>query len=461
MPMISRYFQAIPYDEGSAIIWHSIFGRPMLATKTQADFLQAHTSRSFGYEELFGDGYEKDKAAVDAIVALSKARIMLTEWEVLTGKEGRYICDLHREYDLSSGNKIKYLSLIMSEECNFRCKYCIHFANAEHQHNPTKMMSLDVAQRSIDSYLDMMDACGREQAYINFGGGEPLLNWRTIESLLPYIRERSQKWGIPVKMGINTNMSLMTEDIAKTLIEYGVEIAASLDGTQAGNDAVRLTKSLEGTHAQIMHGFGIMRNLGHPLDGFAMTVTEDNFYDVDTHLVDWAASLGMIEIRIDIDVVGAVNLPIDEIVAKLMKVRRYARTKGISVIGFWSRPAENMGRIPEEEDIGFCGAERGNSICVAPSGQVFPCGYSNYELGNYKEILNIFWKEPMQDLREHRRISHLVSHGCSSSCPILGFCRGGCMITREAAGGNTDKVSRMCELYRKMTYGILRESVAE
>lgn len=463
MPKVSRYFQMTPYDDDTAIIWHSVFGRPMLVTSTLANFLQDHSESGeyFTYEEMLGENCRADQDAISAIDFLRSARILLPMDTVLVERESNEINKLYLTHnDPCPCGKIKYLSLIMSEECNFRCKYCIHFANAEHRYNPEQMMSLEVAESSVEYYLDLIQDAGLEEGYINLGGGEPLLNWRTIVPLLAYIDMCKKQRGIPIKVGLNTNMALLTEKIAKILIDYDVEIAASLDGAKSGNDAVRLTKSLDGTYDQIMHGFNIMRDLGHPLDGFAMTVTEDNFAEVDTPLIDWAASLGMTEIRIDVDVIGAVKLSIDQIVSQLMKVRRYASEKGISVIGFWSRPAENMGLIPEEDDVGFCGAERGNSICVAPSGQVFPCGYSNYQLGRYTDIPTIACQRPYLDLLSRRSITN-VKILCDPTCPILGFCRGGCMITREAAKNNPGKISRMCELYRAMTCELLRESAAE
>lgn len=452
MPFVSRYFQCFSYDEDSSIIWHSIFGRPMLVTKILAEKLQKYAIKSslFVPEEVFGSDYAKDDDAMNVIKSLSDAHILIfSEFS-----EKIELAHLYAKYNVGD-NKVKNLSLIMSEECPFRCKYCIHFANSRHYYNPKKMMTIKMAKASIDAYLATVLENKLSEAYINFGGGEPLLNWRTIRAVLPYIDGYRRSLGIPIKIGINTNLALLTEEIAKTLIEYDVEIAASLDGTKTGNNAVRLTKDLDGTYDQIIRGFKIMADLGHPLDGFAMTVTQDNFFDVDKPIIDWAASLGMKEVRIDIDVIGAVDIPVEKIVASLVEIRRYARTKGISVIGFWSRPAENLGLIPEDEDIGFCGGERGNSLCVAPSGQVFPCGYSNYELGNYSEITNISEKPAYIKLLDRRLLSNLEH---CQDCPILGFCRGGCMITREA-NPDTDKITRMCELYTAMTYHILCEAV--
>ena len=442
--VVSDYMQSIPYEDNTSIVWHSVFGRPMLISNNLLNHLESKRRRQQDPEIT----KRFDKNAL---------RILMESHLVVISKtqEESDIYDLFAIHNNKNHNKVKYLSLIMSEECPFRCTYCIHFANSKHYYNPEKMMTLDIAKPSIDQYFKLVEANGLDSAYVNFGGGEPLLNFNTIKQLLPYINDYRKQLSIPVRIGINTNLSPLTEEIARELIKYDVEIATSLDGTKEANDKVRLTKTLTGTYDQIIRGITLLDHLGRPLDGVAITVTEDNFHDIDTTIINWAVAHHMTEIRIDIDVVGTVNIPVAKITSKLRAIRAYAKTKGISVIGFWSRPAENLGLIPEQEDIGFCGGERGNSICVAPSGQVFPCGYSNNQIATYKNILTIEHSPAYQKLLDKRDLTKLKD---CKNCPILGFCRGGCLITNEA-NDTPDKKSAMCKLYIEMTKSILKESV--
>lgn len=444
---VSRYTQHLRQDDDTVVIWHSIFGRVMQVPDQFASFLEETDSNEINHEEfedLFGE---------EAWDTLVEAHILIDSVD----QEQADIDSLFTKHNPMRKSKVKALSLIMSEECPFRCVYCIHFANSGHYYNKEKMMNYDIAKSIIDSYLQLMKDNGETSAYINFGGGEPLLNYSVIAQLLPYIKACGERTGIKIKLGINTNLSLLTKEMAETFIKNDVEIATSLDGTKDGNDKVRLSKDLTGTYDSIIRGFNILKELGRPLDGFAMTVTEANIADVDTEIIDWADSLGMKEVRIDIDVVGMVNVSMKEVVDRLTKVREYAARKGISVIGFWSRPAENLGLIPEDEDVGFCGGERGNSLCVAPSGQVFPCGYSNYQLGNYSEIPTIYNNDAYIKLLKNRNLMN-QPESCKE-CPIFGFCRGGCLITKEANQGTVEKQSAMCELYVEMTKAIIRQQV--
>ena len=443
--LVSKYTQYLPQEDDTTVIWHSVFGRVMQLQDELADYLRdTEDFDEYDFIETFDE---------DTFTILADAHILIDSVE----QEQTDIDSLFIKHNPEHTSKVKFLSLIMSEECPFRCVYCIHFANSKHYYNKEKMMTFEVGKASIDSYIRLMLEKGETDFYINFGGGEPLLNYPVIAELLPYIKECEKLHNIKIKLGINTNLSLLTKEMAETFIKYDVMIATSLDGTKEGNDKVRLSKNLSGTYDSIIRGFNILKELGHPLDGFAMTVTEANLSDVDTEIIDWASSLGMTEVRIDIDVVGIVNSPMSEVIERLTRVREYARKKGISVIGFWSRPAENLGLIPEEEDVGFCGGERGNSLCVAPSGQVFPCGYSNYLLGNYQEIPTIHNNYAYAKLLENRDLKSQPEK--CKKCPIFGFCRGGCLITKEANQGSTDKQTAMCELYVEMTKAIIRQQI--
>ena len=454
MATISRYLQSINIDRAQAAIWHSIFGQPMCCPVKLASELKKlvlHNHREVDEAKLFSLMSDCGLDDIQEVVSDLRNAHLINETDL---DERLQIQSIHKEHDWIGRNKVKYLSLIMSEDCNFRCRYCIHFANARHECASNPLMSLEMAASCVRQYLKLIKDNGVRPAYINFGGGEPLLNWQTIRETIVYAEKICSDQNIPVRFGINTNLSLMNDDIAKFLVDHDVEVAVSLDGSKEGNDKVRLSRDLSGTYDIIMRGIESLERAGQSIDGFAMTVTEANFDNVSTRLIDWAYERKMSEVRIDVDVVGLVGIPMNTVIERLAYVRKYASTLGVSVIGFWSRPAESLGLDPRTEDVGFCGGERGESLCVSPSGDVFPCGYSNHLLCGYKDMSTVFLSDNYADLLNRRDV--LQSSRCGD-CSILGFCRGGCMITQEANSDNVKSLS-MCELYRGMTYEILRES---
>lgn len=227
-----------------------------------------------------------------------------------------------------------------------------------------------------------------------------------------------------------------------------------------GNDCVRLTKSGGGTFSQIMRGFEILAQMKYPLDGFAVTITEKNFYNLDESIIDWAVARGMKNVRIDIDVIDTVKIPIGDIVVKLMRIRRYAGKRGIDVPGFWSRPAENLNESTLESRVAFCGAVRGNNICVDPSGNIYGCGYSTTQLGNLSKIQSFYAPGTAYHRFARDHLTGMME--MCKGCMIEGQCGGGCNITKEfAQATKTTKIKRMCDFYRRMTQKILCEQLRE
>ncbi len=454
--MKSPFVQVVQNGD-SVVIWHSLFGYPKIVPIETLEFLESFSEPTTISSQLGDELTEEDREAIE--------ELLRCYFLVPDDFDDRAFLEEQmrgREAEIVSGSLIDYLELIMSEACNFRCTYCIHFNNLETSDrikNPKKFMRFDTAKETVDWYLEILRGHGKRVAEINFGGGEPLLTWPVIKQVLEYCRATYGS-ELGFRFSINTNASLITPEIAVILKEHRVEIASSLDGLREGNDRVRLTKSGGGTFFQIMRGFEALEQAEYPLDGIAVTVTEKNFHELDESIIDWAVARGMKNVRIDIDVVDIVEIPIEDVVAKLMHIRRYAAAQGVDVPGFWSRPAENLNESTIESRVAFCGAVRGNSMCVGPSGNIYGCGYSTTQLGNLSEIQSFH----APGTAYHRFVrDHLtgVMEMCKG-CMIEGQCGGGCNITQEfARATKTAKIERMCDFYRRMTQEILREQLRE
>jgi uncharacterized protein len=466
MPLVKSGFIQIIKDNEDIIIWHSLFGSPKVISLEAQDFLNLFTSpRTLNsiYEE-----YELEVADEDFIKEMIAAYYLIPE-----GFDERNLLAekiKSREESIVNGSLIDNLELIMAEICNFRCTYCIHFNNLETSDrldNANKIMSFDTAKEAVDGFLGILGKQGkrvargkvRKLAEINFGGGEPLLAWPVIKQVLRYCRSNYGDKFV-FKFSINTNASLLTPEIARELKEYGVEIASSLDGLHEANDRVRLTKSGEGTFDSIIDGFDKLASEDYPISGFAFTVNEKNFDSLNEGIIDWASKRGMRELRIDIDVIDMVDIPVEEIVTRLIKIRGYAKKYGIEVFGFWSRPAENLNDPTIEVHVAFCGAVAGNSMCVSPSGKIYSCGYSTTQIGTLKEIRSFHASGSQYHCFVKDRFTGAMQ--MCKGCMIEGSCGGGCNITQEfARASKTSKVERMCEFYRSMTRELLLEQLRQ
>ena len=453
----SVYMQRIERGE-EAIIWHSLFGHPKIVSSDTLLLIDAfYDPRS---PQSVSEEYEVAQDGMRIINDLRDGYFLVPDGF----NERNYLATRQREWidSVLSGNRVEYLELIVSEACNLRCKYCIHFSNLEQCGrlvSTPKIMSYKVAQRAVTEYLEILRGHGKKQAYINFGGGETLLAWHLVERMLNYcITCHGHEFSF--RFSLNTNATLLTSKIAVVLKQFNVEVAVSLDGLQEANDLVRRTATGNGTFTDIVRGIDLLNQVGHPIDGVAVTVNTNNFPLIDEKLVDWAAARSMHELRIDIDVVGIVGIPVSEVAVKLIFLRNYAKKYGIEIIGFWSRPAENLNESTITTPVAFCGAVRGNSLCVSPSGDIYGCGYSAMKLGSIYGMESLF----RCDSTYYALVSDRSTGGMTmcQGCAIEGQCGGGCHITQEfTCSSQTIKVWQMCELYRHMTRELLLDQLSD
>lgn len=443
----SPYLQIVE-DGDFAVIWHSLFGNPQIVNLDVIRFMDR-----FARAHKPGDLSEEEFAVLTSMLKLSFINPEGLDERKLLAKANRRILK-----QVAVGQAVNYLELIMSEACNLACKYCIHFTNlgtSDRLDSGCKTMTFELAKKAVDCFLLALKARGQKIAEINFGGGEPLMVWPVIKQVLRYCIDEYGDYFV-FKFSINTNATLLTREIADTLKHYQVSVASSLDGVRKANDSVRITRSGKGTFDQITRGFQVLKDADYPLEGFAVTITADNFSGLNTEIIDLALAKGMKDIRIDIDVVGTVNVPIHQIVSTLMGIRRYAVERGIDVSGFWSRPAENLNRSILKEHVAFCGAVRGNSICVSPTGNIYACGYSTSQIGDVHNFHDLFnTKSRYMSLVSDRVIG---SMDMCRGCMIEGQCAGGCHITQEfARATGSTKIERMCALYQATTKALVLE----
>lgn len=143
-------------------------------------------------------------------------------------------------------------SFNLTQACNLKCSYCFTYGQT------AKRMPLEIGKKGIDFLIrnareaDIDDLNGRERRVdVSFWGGEPLLEWKTIQDLVLYVK-RQNITDVKVTFGGTTNGVLLTEEKFPFLDEHKLFFMISLDGTQETHDRYRKTASGSGSHAMIM-----------------------------------------------------------------------------------------------------------------------------------------------------------------------------------------------------------------
>jgi len=440
----SAFLQIIP-NGNVFIAYHALFGQPLFLNQEAYDFLRTFSNWR---EDNFATIEEKKTASefLDLYFIVSEETDELALLESKCQEYSRVV---------ASGSQVRYLSLIMAETCNFGCNYCFAeaFNEARMEESCQPLMGAGIANCAIDQFMALANSHNQPDVYINFGGGEPLLNFRTIVKAVEYIESKYTK--IPVKFGINTNASLITDEIALFLKLHNFEIATSLDGPQKWNDKVRTYRgSKKETYGAIQRGFAQLKRAGNIVDGFSVTITPQNLPGINKRFIKWLANQGYTDIRLDLDAIHCYSeINPEKVALKLIALKRYGRELGMYISGFWERSLENMYPPILESHTSFCGGKRGNSMCVAPNGNIYLCGYSGQKVGS---VIN--------DPLPNKTYTDLVCaqfaglHRQCNGCPIEGQCIGGCLIAEEISSAEKSSIMDFnCRLYRAATVQLLKD----
>lgn len=156
---------------------------------------------------------------------------------------------------------LSQLILIVTEDCNMRCKYCMYSDNYPHVKGYSKkQMSMDVAKKAIDYYIDLhlkrVDHGFKREPVINFFGGEPLLEFELMKNIVKYCKEKDYN---PV-LFITTNFTLFNDEIMNFIIDNDVVLTISLDGSKKNNDRNRIFPNGRGSYGLIMENIIKLQN---------------------------------------------------------------------------------------------------------------------------------------------------------------------------------------------------------
>jgi uncharacterized protein len=131
------------------------------------------------------------------------------------------------------------LVLKLTRDCNLRCDYCyIHNKDAY----KGERISYELYQKIIDRICSdkiKIDAKENKESFsLIFHGGEPLLTDKlTLAKMFDYASRQFHYYKINHNMGIQTNLTLLDEELVLLLKKYNVHVGASFDGIKRGNRA--------------------------------------------------------------------------------------------------------------------------------------------------------------------------------------------------------------------------------
>lgn len=174
----------------------------------------------------------------------------------------------------------KKIMLILTENCNLRCKYCYEM------NKQRSTMDFETAKGILQKSLSEMD--GYESIVIELHGGEPFLNFDLIRKIDEFVMSN---YDYPVLFRTTTNGTCMSKEIKEWLYERRdrYEIMLSLDGKREDHDLNRITAGNQGSFDLIDLDFFADTWKNCPV---SMTVSEDTLPNLAANTI-WIQERGM------------------------------------------------------------------------------------------------------------------------------------------------------------------------
>ncbi len=161
--------------------------------------------------------------------------------------------------------------MVITLKCTNRCAYCQ--VSAEGDDVKGFDMSPEIARRIVDIIFKSPSP----HLKIEFQGGEPTLNWETLQETVIYAKKLNRNNQKHLDFVVCTNLVKINKKQLMFFKKHGVHISTSLDGPQWLHDKNRVTRVGCGTYDSVilnMHdAFDI---LGHGEVNALMTTTIDN-----------------------------------------------------------------------------------------------------------------------------------------------------------------------------------------
>ncbi len=160
---------------------------------------------------------------------------------------------------------------IVGNACNLACPYCIN--NYKKEESPcceikdNKEKKLEIIEQCIDRYIarKIESPAARlpdekiKEAKIFFNGGEILLEWPLIKEIIERNQTTYKNKGIKITYEINTNLTLLTEAMARFFKKHRVAVHISIDGYREIHNRTRKYHDGRGSFDDIIEKLAIYR----------------------------------------------------------------------------------------------------------------------------------------------------------------------------------------------------------
>lgn len=339
-----------------------------------------------------------------------------------------------------------HIMLIPTLGCPARCSYCWSSDPA------SPRMSIEIVKEVV-AWLSQFE---KERVTFTFHGGEPLLAGAEFyKSALPLISEVLAH--MKPEFAMQSNLWLLTDEIAEILAEYHVPLGTSIDGPEELCDLQRGA----GYFRKTMQGYEVARQHGLRVS-FICTFTSRSFREKEKIVRFFMENGFTLKLHPALPSLRNANPE-----PWVLSPDEY----GELLVYLLDLSLENLGKmeIMNISDLCKCVFTRHGTVCtfvdcmgstfaIGPDGAIYPCyrfvGMPDYVMGYVHD------RPALEDLadspigRRFQAFKEYVDRACGE-CAHIRYCRGGCPYNAMVpTGGEIRGVDPYCTAYNRIFHEI-------
>lgn len=339
-----------------------------------------------------------------------------------------------------------------SADCNLRCEYCFYLEHCSFYPEVSKhRMSDDVLEQMVRSYMQT----GQPTYQFGWQGGEPtLMGLRFFERIVEF-QQKHGRSGSAVANGLQTNGTLIDDELARHLAQYHFLVGISIDGPRELHDKHRLNSRGRGSHADVLRGVDCLTR--NHVEFNTLTLVNDANVRVPSEVYHYLCELGSLHHQYIVCVEPDAQrqlLPFSvtgaqwgEFLCSIFDTWYPHDTRRVSVRLFDAVLALLVDGV---RNICPFGQDCRQYFVVEYNGDIYPCDFfveKRLRLGN---VATDSWHAMLQSpvYRDFGKQKRQWNSKCET-CEFAWICSGDCLKHRLCTGGgDPTRLSPLCEGWR-------------
>lgn len=345
------------------------------------------------------------------------------------------------------------LYLITTTSCNLDCDYCFYRCSISESLKHKEMMPFSVAKKAVDEFKKIVSNNIKDDEYweqITLYGGEPMCNKELLRKIIPYIHDTFKEEYTDIV--INTNLTLLDDEIIGILKENNVIVEVSIDGEKSIHDKHRKFIDGKGSYDIVINNAKKLISEGIKVIPM-ITATNDNVENYSNIVLEILDELGTDEFFTNVLITGTYDVKSDyyEKLAKSM-VDLYRQVLSKKEDCDFSKLCESILGNRKVIAKNSCGGTR--KITVFPNGKVYACqALQKLDINDMGDLDSDFSHNSNYDL--WRKRNRFNNEECLD-CEIIGSCGGGCATGSYNSTGSIYGIDYNQCKYSKELYKVLK-----